>query len=69
MHHENLPVHFSVQGMPLIAKHLETTEFVAEKLPAGSSHLIAGVTAGIIGATLSHPFDTIKVRLQILPAQ
>lgn len=49
--------------MPLIAKALDSTQFVSENLPAGSSTLVAGVTAGVIGSTLSHPFDTIKVRL------
>lgn len=49
--------------MPLIAKHLDATEWVAETLPAGSSHLMAGVAAGVIGSTLSHPFDTVKVRV------
>jgi hypothetical protein len=37
---------------------------VSQNLPSGSSHLIAGVVAGVGGATLSHPFDTIKVRMQ-----
>ena len=53
-----------LQGMPLILKNLNETEFVVNNLPAGSTHLIAGVIAGMTGATLSHPFDTVKVCLR-----
>lgn len=36
-----------------------------QDLPKGTNMLIAGVTGGVFAAACSHPFDTIKTRMQV----
>ena len=44
--------------------HFESNATVRESLPEGSAHVLGGVVTGGLGALLSHPFDTIKTRMQ-----
>lgn len=50
--------------MPLVREILESSEPVQQSLPQGSAHILSGVGTGVFAATLSHPFDTIKTRMQ-----
>jgi hypothetical protein len=34
-------------------------------MPKGTNMLIAGITGGVFAAACSHPFDTIKTRMQV----
>lgn len=52
-----------MQGPRIVEEALEGHPAM-ESLPRGSAHVIGGVAAGLAGSTLSHPFDTIKVRMQ-----
>lgn len=54
----------AVQLMPIVRQALDEHEVVRTHLPAGSAHIAAGIGTGLFAATLSHPFDTIKTRMQ-----
>lgn len=53
-----------MQLMPIVRQALDEHEVVRTHLPAGSAHIAAGIGTGLFAATLSHPFDTIKTRMQ-----
>ncbi|GMH33328.1 hypothetical protein BSKO_01162 [Bryopsis sp. KO-2023] len=48
---------------PVLERYLEESPDMA-KYPKGTPSLAAGVAAGFLGSFLSHPFDTVKTRLQ-----
>eukprot|EP00892_Ulva_mutabilis_P000281 jgi/Ulvmu1/10253/UM060_0054.1 len=52
-----------MEGPRLVTELLEDSPTI-QSLPQGSLHIISGIAAGVAGSTLSHPFDTIKVRMQ-----
>lgn len=49
--------------MPVLRGALESSE-LAGALPESAPLLVAGITAGVVGATASHPADTVKTRMQ-----
>jgi hypothetical protein len=50
--------------MPMMRELLDSSPTVQQGLPQGSAHIVSGVTTGVFAAMLSHPFDTIKTRMQ-----
>ena len=60
---ESGDAHGGMQGPQMMQELLEDMP-AARNLPQGSIHIISGIVAGLAGSTLSHPFDTIKVRMQ-----
>jgi Mitochondrial carrier protein len=55
----------TAQVMPLARQAFQQNKTVQEQMPAGSAHILSGVSTGIFAATMSHPFDTIKTRMQV----
>lgn len=45
-------------------KILDENEAFVAAMPEGSAYIASGVGTGIFGATVSHPFDTIKTKMQ-----
>ncbi len=37
-----------------------------QEYPQGTAMILAGLAGGIFGATASHPFDTVKTRMQVI---
>jgi hypothetical protein len=54
----------AVQLMPIVRQMLEENEDFMASVPKGSAYIASGIGTGLFAATISHPFDTIKTKMQ-----